>query len=260
VGNRISTGKRARPGRGARRAAVVLALLATLAGCGSLPGWVDPGLEATGAPSGRKLLLYAPEVHMYEISAGGVPEKVYVWGDAARDAVLDSVRVELGRIGALELADVPELDSGERVLLERHAAMFRRVGDQIAAVKEINDPLWKAREKELEFTVGSGLSGLAERTGAETILFVDGIDYVSSPGRRAVAALTMLVFVLPVILPGSSYLQAGLVDLRSGRVLWFGRDYSLTLGDLREGERASRLVRSIFASFPGAPTAGAGAR
>lgn len=217
--------------------------------CTPLAGYVQPGL-ADAPPAARKALLVGPEIHLFEISAGGVPEKVYAWGDEARKAVRAAVLEENGERRALTLIDPPQLEPDDQADLDRHAAMFRRVADQISAVKEANDSVWKEREKTLEFTLGPGLRRIAQRSGAEAVLFVDGIDFVSSIGRRAVFVLTTLLFGLPVLPPGSAYLQAGLVDMRSGDVLWLGRDYNLSPRDLRQPELARDLVRGVFASYP----------
>jgi hypothetical protein len=82
------------------------------------------------------------------------------------------------------------------------------------------------------------------------MLFVDGLDFVSSTGRRVMFVLTTLLFGLPVLPTGTSYLQAGLVDPKTGHVLWFGRDYSMTLGDMRERASAEKLVAGTFDNYP----------
>ena len=227
-----------------------LMILGSVAGCASLPGYVHPSFKPEQIQDTRKVFIAPLDMQFFEISAGGVPEKVKGWGDQANTVVLTATREELRRRTQMDAMELPDLDEAERRALERATAMFRRVADQIAAVKESNDESWTKRAHELEFTIGNELRPLARRVGADAILFVDGMDYVSSIGRRIMFVVTTLVFGLPVLPPGTSYLQAGLVDLNSGEVLWFGRDYSVTLGDLREAGTAAKLVGGMFASYP----------
>jgi hypothetical protein len=54
---------------------------------------------------------------------------------------------------------------------------------------------------------------------------------------------------------GQTYAVAGLIDLRSGRLLWQSYDSNIS-SDLRLKDDASKLVETLFKSYPAA----AGAR
>lgn len=232
------------------RAAVAVAVATCLAGCTSLPGYVHPTYSESRLQEGRKVLLAPLDMQFYEVSAGGVPEKVKSWSEQANGTVLAATREELRRRNGLDLLELPAVSEAERRALDRAIAMFRRVADNIAVFKESRDDNWTKRERELEFTIGTELQPLSQRLGVDAVLFVDGIDFVSSAGRRVMFVLTTLLFGLPVLPTGTSYLQAGLVDPKTGHVLWFGRDYSMTLGDLRERSSAEKLVAGTFDNYP----------
>jgi hypothetical protein len=182
------------------------------------------------------------------VSAGGVPERVKGWGEQAAAAVRASLTEKLAGDG-VQLVDLPQLDAAQQTLIERHLAMFRRLGEAIAFVQDSHDAVWEARRASLEFTLGDGLAPLARRLEADGYLFVDGVDFISTPGRRLMFALTTLAFGLPVLPLGTSYLQAGVVEAQTGEVLWFGRDYRFATGDLREAETAQRLTAQVFAGY-----------
>lgn len=232
---------------------LLLALL--LAGCSSMPAYVKPALDPARVGGLQRVVLMPPRLQMMEVSAGGVPEPVRAWAEEARVGVEAAVRRELSRRTAAELVDPPVLEAPQQLALERHGAFFRRVAQQLAAVRDMRDTAWTSRRGELDYSIGPGLAGVAEACGCDAALFVDGVDYVSTPGRRVLLVLSTLMFGLPVIPPGAAYLQAGLVDLRSGDVLWLGRDYSMTLGDLREATAVDKLLANIFAEFPGSTPA-----
>lgn len=224
----------------------LLGLTLALAACSTLPGYRG---GATDRLEGlRRIVVLPPEVQIYEVSAGGVPERVKAWGEQAATAVLASLKETLARDG-LELIDPPPPDAADRELIDRHVAMFRRVGEAIAFVQDSHDAVWEARRGSLEFTLGDGLAPLASRLDADGFLFADGVDFISTGGRRAIFVLSTLAFGLPVVPLGTSYLQAGVVDARSGEILWFGRDYRFAAGDLREAETAQRLTRQVFAGY-----------
>jgi hypothetical protein len=59
--------------------------------------------------------------------------------------------------------------------------------------------------------------------------------------------------LLGVVIPGGvSYLTAGVVDLKSGDLLWL--NYEQDQGtDLREAKDADTLLRKVFSTYPGQP-------
>jgi hypothetical protein len=231
----------------------VLGLLLTA--CSTLPNYRSERLDAGRLDQLKRIVIVPPEVQMFEVSAGGVPERVKGWGDQAAAEVQASLRRTLARDG-LELVELPALDAPDKELIDRHLAMFRRLGEAITFVQDSHDAIWEARRSSLDFTVGDGLAELAHRLGADGLLFVDGVDFISTPGRRVMFALTTLAFGLPVLPLGISYLQAGVVEAQSGEVLWFGRDYRFATGDLREPATVRQLTAQIFSGYLSTPAGG----
>lgn len=231
----------------------LLALLLTA--CSTLPNYRSERLDADRLVRLKRIVVVPPEVQMFEVSAGGVPERVKGWGEQAAAEVKASLRRTLARDG-LELVELPALEAADKELIDRHLAMFRRLGEAITFVQDGNDATWEARRKTLEFTVGDGLAELGRRLGADGFLFVDGVDFISTPGRRVMFALTTLAFGLPVLPLGVSYLQAGVAEAQSGEVLWFGRDYRFATGDLREPATVRQLTTQVFSGYLGAPAGG----
>lgn len=225
-----------------------LALL--LCACSTLPNYRSESVDAERLERLRRVVVVPPEIQMFEVSAGGVPERVKGWSEQAAGAVRASLRQTLLRYG-LELVDLPPLDAKDQELMERHLAMFRRIGEAIAFVQDSHDSVWTTRRNQLEFTVGDGLAALGRRLDADGFLFVDGVDFISTTGRRLIFALSTLAFGLPVVPLGTAYLQAGVLEAQSGDVLWFGRDYRFAAGDLREPETAQRLTTQVFAGYHG---------
>ena len=84
---------------------------------------------------------------------------------------------------------------------------------------------------------------------ARYALFIWVRDGYSTAGRKAAI---FIAAALGVALPhGQQSAYASLVDLESGRVLWFNRVLR-GFGDLREAESASGTVDALLTAFPAA--------
>jgi len=83
-------------------------------------------------------------------------------------------------------------------------------------------------------------------------------DYISSAGRKATMALGILAaaFTGVAIVPngGIAYVSVGVIDLRTGNLLWFATNRSQG-NDLREEDEVQSVLTGLFESYPGAAKA-----
>ena len=157
----------------------------------------------------------------------------------------------MGQGPKLHLADLPPLSDAEQHALEQHVALYNVVALQVHNNSLSGGELWDKRLKSglTDYTVGPGLAFLADRTGTDTALLVIARDAESSSERKAMMVLGALFGVgLPA---GRAFVVAGLVDLRSGRLLWQSYDSSIS-SDLRVANEADTLVQGLFNSYPAA--------
>ena len=226
----------------------VLVLLAPLAAAAQVYTYLDHSLR-NGAPA-RTALLVAPDVSVSEISAGGVVEKMPQWSKQARENVGAALR-RIGQGPGLHLAALPPLSAEEQHALDQHVALYNVVAANVHSNSVGGGELWEKRLKSglTDYTVGPGLAFLADKTGADTGLVVIARDAESSGGRKAMFVLGAMFGVgLPL---GQSFVVAGLIELRTGRVLWQSFDRSAT-SDLRVAADADKLVQGLFKSYPAA--------
>lgn len=238
----------ARPSRAVRAlvacsAALVLGLSAVSAGAEDAKH-LAPGFS--GLPPSAKVLITPLDVELYSISAGGVPEPRADWTSAA----LANMKKELGRLRERYKGETVELDErtaddfGE--LLALHSAVARAIN-----IHHVTGGAWALPTKggKLDWTFGDAMKPLQEKTGARYALFVWVRDSYTSGERAAAIALAA---VLGVGL-GGGFQQgyASLIDLETGRVLWFNR-LARASGDLREPAKAAETVDALLAGFPGA--------
>ena len=231
-----------------RRLALCIVLLVPLAAAAQVYTYLDQSLR-NGARAGTALMI-APDVSVSEISAGGVVEKMPDWSKQARENVSAALQ-RLGQGPGLRLAALPALSAEEQHALEQHVALYNVVAANVHSNSVSGGELWEKRLKSglTDYTVGPGLAFLADRTGAGTALVVIARDAESSGGRKAMFVLGAMFGVgIPL---GQSFVVAGLVDLRSGRVLWQSFDRSVS-SDLRVAADADKLVQGLFKSYPAA--------
>jgi hypothetical protein len=89
---------------------------------------------------------------------------------------------------------------------------------------------------------------LQAKTGARYAVFIWVRDSYASAERKA--AMVAMAILGVGLTGGSQVGYASLVDLETGRVLWFNR-LARASGDLREEKAASESLDALLAGFPG---------
>ena len=92
---------------------------------------------------------------------------------------------------------------------------------------------------------------IRKMTGADYALFSWIRDSYTSDERKA-AMVAIAVLSLGRVVPTAGGLQVGyasLVDLNTGRVLWFNR-LARGSGDLREADKAVGTIEALLEQFP----------
>lgn len=230
---------------------LLVGLLVALAGCAANRAYLSPAVsDLTARSLPKKILLMSPNIRVIEVSTGGVAEQVKDWSNQAKENIVSALRQRAGPGGMFEIVDMPEVTEAEKAILDQHVAMYEAVAAAATEFGVSTDSVWKARSKSLRYTLGPGLAFLAEKSGADGALFLQADDAISTGGRRAVLILTLLMFGLPALPPGYSYLSAGVVDLRSGDLLWLDYDWNIAKRDIRRAADAAGLMDDVFKSYP----------
>ena len=238
----------------------VLGVVAVLAGCAATPNASlhESIAGKTEQRMPRKMLLLPADIRVHEISAGGVVEKVDDWTISASNHAMKSVREIAGSKNLFEPKEVPALADSDKQVLDQHLALYELVAASADFSKSGPFAPWRERAKNFDYTLGPGLRELAERSDLDAAVIVIGSDYISSSGRKATMALGILaaaltgVAVIPV--GGTAYVSVGVVDLRSGNLLWFATSRGQT-DDLRQEQQVRAVLDKLFSGYPGATPA-----
>jgi hypothetical protein len=238
------------------RSWLIVVLTLALGACAGAPSKtaVHEGLARDPGHMPRKILLLPADVRVHEISTGGVVEQVDAWTTVASGHADQFVRALAADKGAFELVDAPVLSEEQKGVLDQHIALYDHVAGSAYIARASVYPAWRERAKTFDYTLGSGLKPLADKTGIEAAMIISGSDYISSAGRKAAMVMGTIVAAAfgAIIVPqgGTSFLSVGVVDLRTGDLLWFGTDQSQAT-DLRNAPDVKGMLDGLFKTYPG---------
>ncbi len=206
-------------------------------------------LEKQPRPVPKKLVLLPVDMHIKELSAGGVVEEVKQWTAEGKANVTKAVAHHAETTDSFTLVPMPPLNDAERSALDEHVALYNLVAFNAFMATHRGGPAWQFKVDHFDYTLGDGLAFLRQRSGADAALIVVGDDVVSSSGRKAAFVLAAALGV--GLQMGHSFLTAGVIDLKTGDLLWF--DYAISAGskDLRESADAQAMMDELLDHYPG---------
>jgi len=200
-----------------------------------------PGFTTRAADS--RLLVLPADMELYSMSAGGIVEPRADWTEAAQKnfvAALSAQRKVLG-------PHVTQMSAADADAFSDIVTLHRAVADAISL--HHNGGLMELATKgsRLDWSLGDAVQPLRERTGADYALFTWVRDSYASNERKA--AMVALALLGAISFGGEQVGYASLVDLRTGRIVWFNQLDRMS-GDLRDPEPAIETVEALLKGFP----------
>jgi hypothetical protein len=228
----------------AAKAAIGLLLFVTgISAWAQSSGNLAPGF--TGRPKASSLVIVPVDVELFSISGGGVPEPKADWTQSAVANIDGVLTARKGTLGAsvLRLQDKDMDDLAELNAL--HAAVAR------AVFLHHSPGMLKLPTKNnlMDWSMGDSVKPLKDKTGADYALFIWIRDSYASAERKA--AMVMMALFRVGVVGGAQTGYASLVDLNTGRVVWFN-NLLRTTGDLRDAASAAETVDTLLKGFPAA--------
>jgi hypothetical protein len=229
-----------------RWSCAAMAAAGVLGGCTHTRQLADIGFQP---PEGSyRLIVMRPDVSVGVLTAGGAVEPRADWTIAARANILRAIEAQqAGRGGSVTIAatrDVSGTDPAAVADLDRlHAA----VGAAIR-IHKYGGPSLPTKTGRFDWTLGDDAVRFGRATGYDYALFLHAEDSFASSGRVAVQALGMLgcaVGFCVLARGGQQTAFASLVDLKTGRVVWFNALTS-SVGDIRDPDGAAKMIASLL--------------
>lgn len=221
---------------------LVLAFIATSAQAD--PKNLAPDFDTL--PKGATVILMQPDVELFSISAGGVFEPKADWTETANRHLHDALLTKTNKLGL----PTKELDEAVADELSELNALHGAVAQSISRHHASSAPqALPTKDKKLDWSLGDAVKPLREKTGADLALFIWVRDSYASPERKA--AMIALALLGVGVHGGIQIGYASLVDLKTGKVLWFNQ-LARAEGDLRETTAATETVTALLSHFPAA--------
>lgn len=202
--------------------------------------------------SNKRILLLPPSVRVGAQSTGGMFEPNAAWTEQARTNIrrsLDDIQAKLGN--AVIVA--PDANGEQARDLQEHMALFAAISQAVIEYQFFigNRLPTKKRDNKadiFDWSMGKSVANLPGADDADYALFIYNRDAYGSTGRKMLQMVAVLGGV--GITSGEHKGYAGLVDLRTGDLLWLNADFAMG-GDVREVDGSDKRVAQLLEDFPG---------
>ncbi len=230
------------------RAFVTVSIALLLGACSTTN--IRTASDAAGTPVKihGSVVLIEPDIELYEVMAGGMQEARPAWTEAARRAYPAAVRELLTSHGVATLSNYVPPSAGLPSDRIRQLLLLNQAVANSIMMHSRPDTDLATKHGRFDWTLGPGVSVLREATGADYALFTYIRDSYTGSGRAAMRVVGALLLGGDIG-GGEQVGLASLVDLRTGRVVWF----NLLIdehGDLRDAAGAHDTVASLLKDVP----------
>ncbi len=215
----------------------------------STPHWVHYTLLQSNPRLPKKVVVLPVNIEVLEVTAGGVKEEVPAWSAEASKNVLKSLSIAIKKDPTIQEVRAPRFSKKATAAVDEHMALYKLV------VNTASNIGWQHKIRRFDYGIGPGLTSLRQKTGADAAIMVYGRDHVSTAGRKAKAVAGNIpiinIFTGPPPKLGHSYIHIGVVDLRTGDLLWMNSEYREGASNLRDYDDANEIIAAIFEWYPG---------
>ena len=236
--------------------ALALAAAVPMSACVQTRQYAD--LQFTPPQGDYKLLVLRPDVSVGSLTTGGIVEPRADWTEQARTNIIAALQMQQsGRGGKIQILERrSQLQGASEQEVADFERLFYAVGESIVIHKYLGEYLPTKRRQGLDWTLGEDAVSLGRKTGYDYALFLHAEDSVASGGRIALGVLGLagcfVGFCAPNIGGATQLDYAGLVDLKTGEVVWFnvvraGSEIpGIAFGDLRTPQGAAQMVDRLL--------------
>jgi len=209
---------------------------------GTKPGFVLPRGSA-------KILLIRPTISVGAQSTGGMFEPNADWTAQARDNIAAALALAQTRLGNQVIVAEEPVGPAAQAMAD-YRALFSVVADSVMRYQFFpgNRLPSKKRKGVFDWTMGPGVAEIARETGADYALFLSNQDQYGSTGRKILQVSAAFAYVS--VKSGEHTGMAGLIDLKTGDLVWLNADMAMG-GDVRTPQGAKKRVAQLLEDFPG---------
>lgn len=220
-------------------------VLAALAACLALAGCTTTSTQlafkdAPKPPAGARIILLQPDVHLALLTASGLQDPRADWSQQGEDNLAAEMSASLmARAHQFRTVD-PE------TAMEGRTGQLLRLNE--AVTQSIPYGFLPTKKGSFDWTLGEGAQALGAAYQADYALFVTARGTYAS-GGRVVAMIGLAALGVSVPL-GNQYAMASLVDLKTGRIVWYNTALAGPNADMRQPAGAKILVTAMLKDAP----------
>jgi len=191
------------------------------------------------------------DVTIYEVSAGGVTEIRQEWCDIGSNNIAQALREQLAdkNFDIIPIKITPAIETEIREV----KALYRAVDASIRMhTYPATGALFPDKVSNFNYSVGP-MEDLMDSLGVDVFLVVNCMDQVSTGGRKAVVAATVIAGALAgvQVIPAGSFTQGSVAIIDpTGAIIWYNTHAEAWQYDLRKYDSAYALVERILADLP----------
>lgn len=210
---------------------------------------IKPGF--TLQPGTVRIVVMRPTIAAGSQSTGGLPEPNADWTDQARQNLAAALRAAQGRLGNTVVDYAEPVGDAARTVAE-YRRLFGTVAQSVITYQFFrgNRLPTKKRNDGFAWSIGPEVGSLPGLAGSDYALFLTTEDYYGSTGRKMLQVVAALARV--PVQSGVHKGFAGLIDLRTGELVWLNADLQMG-GDVRTPDGAQKRVAQLLEGFPGKP-------
>lgn len=207
-------------------------------------------------PGTVRIVLMRPTIRVGEQSTGGMNEPNADWTAEARTNLAQALKAAQNSLGNV-VVDYEEGTSGEGAAVSQYESLFGTVADSVIEFQFFpgNRLPTKKRANTFDWGFGPGIADITSLKNADYALFINTYDSYGSAGRKALQIFGALAGVS--VTSGVHWGHAGLVDIKTGELVWLNADRQMG-GDVRTADGAARRVSQLLEGFPGQSVVPAG--
>ncbi len=202
------------------------------------------------------IVLFRPDIHVSEQTAGGLDEPKPEWANMARTQLSASI-AKMQAASGFKLVPLPDENGAASSGLDNYLSLFRAVVNSAMSYQLFPDSRLPTKSASFNWTLGPEAKALLPAIRADFGLFISTTDSYPSPERLKMEALRGDT---PNIMAsgGRSHIgYAALVDLRSGDIVWINTNVKMR-GVVHTSDGADLRVSQLLRSFPALTSAASG--
>ena len=197
-----------------------------------------------GAPV--RILLFRPDVEVTEETVGGLDQPKANWTEKARTALIAALAKDQN-LRMNELQQMAELTNEEASAAEDYRALFKVIIGAAVDHKLYPGNKLPSKANRFDWTLGPGVGQFAKSKDNSYGFFLYSYDSFPSAARNKSAVIGALMGEGES--RGKHVGYAGLIDLKTGDLVWINTDLRMT-GDIRTPVGAASRIAELLKKFP----------